>query len=158
MKSWMLNDEYLERMIPLMQPRMETMGDFMSKCWFFFSRNVALTAEELVPKKRSPEEVVPVLQTTLWALEDPGEWNRDRVESAIKRVSEYWEWPIRDVTAPLFMAVMGQPVGPPLFESIDLLGLDLTRARLMKAIDVLGGLSKKKGSKLEKEWAAAGRT
>ena len=157
MKQWLLNDDYLERMIPLMQPRMETMGDFMSKCSFFFSRSVELAGEELVPKKRTPEQVGPVLQTTVWALEEPGDWNRDWVEGAIKRVSDYWEWPIRDVTAPLFVAVMGQRVGPPLFESIDLLGLHLTRARLMKAIEVLGGLSKKKAGKLGKEWRGGSR-
>ena len=155
MKQWLLNDDYIERMIPLMQPRMQTMGDFMSKCWFFFARNVEIDVEALVPAKRQADELAPVLQTAVWALDEPGEWNRDRVESAIKRVSEYWEWPIRDVTAPLFVAVQGQRVGPPLFESIDLLGLDLTRARIIKAIELLGGLSKKKTSKLEKDWTRA---
>ena len=61
--------------------------------------------------------------------------------------------PIRDITAPLFAAIMAQKVGPPLFESIDLLGIDLTRARIMNAMDLLGSLSKKKMSKLEKAWA-----
>ncbi len=152
MKQWLLNDDYLAPMMPLMQPRMETLGDFMAKCSFFLARKVECQAGDLVPKKRTPEEVASVLQTVLWALETTLPWNRDAVEEAIKKVSEFWEWPIRDLTAPLFVAVMGQQVGPPLFESVALLGLDLTRARLLDAINVLGGLSKKKASKLEKDW------
>ena len=152
MKQWLLNDDYLAAMIPLMQPRMETLGDFMEKCWFFFARKVECSAAELVPKKRQPEEVVQVLQTVLWSLERALPWNRDAIEAAIKEVSAFWDWPIRDVTAPLFVAIMGQRVGPPLFESIELLGIDLTRARLLDAIDALGGLSKKKAARLEKNW------
>ena len=152
MKQWLLNDDYLAAMIPLMQPRMETLGDFMAKCWFFFSRKVECSAAELVPKKRQPEEVVQVLQTVLWSLERALPWNRDAIETTIKQVSAFWDWPIRDVTAPLFVAIMGQRVGPPLFESVELLGIDLTRARLLDAINVLGGLSKKKAARLEKDW------
>ena len=148
MKQWLLNDDYLAAMIPLMQPRMETLGDFMEKCWFFFARKVECSAAELVPKKRQPEEVVQVLQTVLWSLERALPWNRDAIEAAIKEVSAFWDWPIRDVTAPLFVAIMGQRVGPPLFESVELLGIDLTRARLLDAINVLGGLSKKKAARL----------
>ena len=153
MKRWLLNDDYIERMIPLMQPRMETLGDLMPKCWCFLSRIVEPTPEDLVPKKRTPEEVVPVLQTVIWSLDQPCDWNRDNVETAVKGVAAYWDWPIRDSPAPRFAAIMAQKVGPPLFESIDLLGIDLTRARIMNAMDLLGSLSKKKMSKLEKAWA-----
>ena len=56
----------------------------------------------------------------------------------------------------MFTAVMGQPVGPPLYESIALLGLDLTRARLLGAMELLGGVSRKKERALEKKWASLG--
>ena len=154
MKGWLLNDDYLSQMIPLMQPRMETLGDFMGKCWFFFARRVDYPPEDLIPKKRQAEEVVQVLQTVLWALEAALPLDAESVEAAIRRVGEFWEWPVRDVTAPLFVAVMGQKIGPPLFESVTLLGLDLARDRLLRAMEALGGLSKKRTAKLEKAWAS----
>ena len=152
MKKWLLNDDYLSRIIPLMQPRMDTFGDFMERCAFFFARKVTFEAQDLVPKKRKPEEVVQVFQTVLWSLEELDSWDGHLVESALKRVAEYWGWPIRDITSPLFTAIMGQRVGPPLYESTALLGIDLTRARLLQAIEALGGLSKKKAARLEKDW------
>ena len=152
LRDWQLNDDYLSEIVPLMQPRMETLGDFAAPTAFFFSRQVSPDAEDLVPKKRNADDVVPVLQTAVWTLEAVEDWDMAGVEAAIARVASHWDWPIRDVTAPLFAAVMGQRVGPPLYESIVLLGPDLSRARLQEAIELLGGLSKKKSRALEKVW------
>jgi glutamyl-tRNA synthetase len=154
LKGWLFNDETLGQLVPLMQERMETLGDFLPKCAFFFARRVECNAEDLVPKKREGQEVVQVLQTVLWTMEGALPFNRDAVEEAVRKVGEFWRWPIREVTAPLFAAIMGQKVGPPLFESIALLGLDLSRARILDAMNVLGGLSKKKAAELEEKWKA----
>ncbi|NKB69411.1 MAG: glutamate--tRNA ligase [Candidatus Latescibacteria bacterium] len=151
LKDWLLNDDYLGQMMPLMHERMETLGDFVPTTSFLLARQVQPKVEDLVPKKRQPEEVSPLLQTVIWAL-DEGDGGRDSVEAAIRQVAAFWDWPIRDVTGPLFAAIMGQRVGPPLFESLELLGGDMARVRIMAAMELLGGLSKKKTAKLEKEW------
>jgi len=119
---------------------------------FFFSRRVEPRVEDLLPKGREVVDVAAMLQTAVWSLETVSPWKRDAIEAAIKRTGEFWNWPIRDVTRPLYTAIMGQPVGPPLYESIVLLDVDLTRARLLEAIETLGGMSKKKVKKLEKDW------
>jgi glutamyl-tRNA synthetase len=155
MKAWLLNDEYLAQMIPLMQERMETLGDFMPKVAFFLARQVTPDVEDLVPKKQQAEEVAPMLQTVIWALDEALVLDRDAAEAAVRRVAQFWDWPIRDVTVPLIVAITGQRVGPPLFESVVLMGPDLVRARLLEAMGVLGGVSKKKASKLEKQWGQA---
>ena len=155
LKGWSLNDDYLAPMIPLMQQRMDTLGDFVPKCAFFFAREVDPSPDELTPGKHPADEVVPMLQTAVWSLDAIEDWNRDAVESALARVAAFWDWPIREVTRPLFVAIMGQGVGPPLYESIALLGADLTRSRLLLAAQALGGLSKKKERSLEKKWGGA---
>ena len=52
------------------------------------------------------------------------------------------------------MAVAGRSSSLPLFDSLELLGRDITRDRLNHAIAVLGGLGKKKLRRLDKELAA----
>ena len=156
LKSWLLNDDYLGEMLPLLQARMETLGDFMPRVAFFLARQVEPGAEDLVPKKREVEEVVAMLQTTVWSLDEVLQWDKEGVETALRGVAEYWEWPVRDVTVPLIAALTGARVGPPLFESAALLGRDLTRMRILDAMAVLGGLSKKKAAKLEKAWKQKG--
>ena len=155
LRDWALNDDSFGSLVPLMQPRMETLGDFLPKCAFLFARRVEPRPEDLVPKKRTPSEVTEALQCVVWALEEMTPWGREGVEAALQMVASAREWPIRDLTRPLYAALMGQPVGPPLYESMVLLGADLTRARILEAIEVLGGLSKKKARRLEKEWTGA---
>lgn len=154
MKRWQLNDRFLRDTLPLMHERMDTLGDYMGKCAFFFTRDLSYEPEELVPKKHSPEEVVQILQTAIWSLDRIDDWNRAAIESALGEVAQFWQWSIRDVTAPLYVATMGQRVGPPLYESMELLKVDLVRVRLLDGIERLGGLSKKKTGQLEKRWQA----
>ncbi len=153
LKSWSLNDDYIQQMVPLMQERMDTLGDFMPKCGFFFAREVPVSSDDMTAAvKREPDEILQMMQTVVWSLDTIDGWDRDGVESALALVAAFWEWPIRDVTKPLFVAIMGQPAGPPLYESVALLGIHVTRVRLRSAIETLGGLSKKKERSLEKKW------
>ena len=105
-----------------------------------------------MPKKREAEDVVQMLQTAVWSLDGLLDWDKEHVEEAIRAVAEYWQWPVRDITVPLTTAMVGTRVGPPLFEAVVLIGQDLMRMRLLQAINAVGGLSKKKAAKLEKEW------
>ena len=52
----------------------------------------------------------------------------------------------------LFATFMGKLQGPPLFDSVGILGKDRTRARLLKSIEFLGGISNKKMDALKKAW------
>ncbi|MEE3234893.1 MAG: glutamate--tRNA ligase [Candidatus Latescibacterota bacterium] len=152
MKQWLVNDEQFVQIISLLQKRMETLGDFMPKAAFFFARDVSPTEEELLPKGREAGELSQMFQTAVWALDGTVEWGTESVESKVRIVADYWGWPVRDVTVPLTVALTGSRVGPPLFETVILLGIDIVRMRLLKGIETLGGLSKKKAKKLEKEW------
>ena len=152
MKAWLLNDEFISQIVPLLQQRMETLGDFMPKAAFFLAREVSPEVDDLVPKKRTADDAVQMLQTAIWTLDAVLEWDRAHVEEAIRSVAQYWEWPVRDVTVPLTAALAGSRVGPPLFDTVLLLGQDIVRMRFLQAMNALGGLSKKKSAKLEKAW------
>ena len=55
---------------------------------------------------------------------------------------------------PVVRRDLGPTVSLPLFDSMAMLGADLTRMRIRDAIDVLGGVSKKLAKKWEKEFRA----
>ena len=93
-----------------------------------------------------------VLQFSLWELEAMQEWNRDNLNQLFVDLAEKLDLKIREVLAPIFIAVSGKPVSPPLFDSMELLGPDMVRARVRHAITILGGVSKKQLKKLEKEY------
>ena len=95
-----------------------------------------------------------VLQFVQWSLENLSEWNREELEQEVFGLAQKMDIKIRDFVAPLFIALSGKPSAVSVIDSMDVLGVDMTRVRLRRALDVLGGVSKKGAKKLEKEFAA----
>ncbi len=152
LKEWRFNDSFIGNVIPLMHKRMETLGDFMPKVGFLFTHDVSYDTESLVPHGRESADIPAVIQTLLWSFENQTEWTPSSIESAIKTVVTFWNWPVRDITGILFTVIMGASVGPPLYESMEILGRDLSRARVLSALELMGGISRNRTKSLEKEW------
>jgi len=152
LKAWHVNDEYFLKTMDMMHARMETLGDFMDKCKFFWMREVAPKAEDLIPKGREAADAAAALQCLLWEFEEKDDWTPAGVERAVSEVVGFFEWKIRDLTGPLFPAIMGEKVGPPLYDSMSVLGKDMCRVRIAAAINLLGAAGKKKLSDLEKRY------
>ncbi len=151
-KNWRCTDRLMSEAVRMMQPRMETIGDYFGKIGFLFSADIDLSQELLIPKKRTIDEIPPVIQTLIYQIDTITEWNAMEIERKVKEVASFWEWPIRDVTSILFGAMTGARVAPPLFDSMTLLGPDLVRRRLHTALGASGGIGKKKEAELEKKW------
>lgn len=68
--------------------------------------------------------------TTAYAT---AEWNHDSLKAVIEQVGEKHGLKLGKVQAPIRVAITGRTVGPPLFESLELLGRETTLARLAAA-------------------------
>lgn len=153
LKDWAFNDTNMERFMPLIHTRIKTFGDFMELCSFFFINNMPYTEELFAVKGLQKEQAAAILQGILWDAEENEGWNSEGIESASKRAAQMFGVNHKKVImALLFSAVQGKRKGPPLFGSVDLLGKDRTRARILGAIQFLGGLSNKKLVSLRKAW------
>ena len=69
-------------------------------------------------------------------------------------LARHHEVKIKDFLGPLFIAISGSSRSFSVVDSMYLIGPDMTRARLRSALEVLGGVSKNLGKRLEKEYAA----
>jgi glutamyl-tRNA synthetase len=78
------------------------------------------------------------------------EWNKDGVETTLRRTAEVLDAKLKDVIRPMYIAITGQPQGVPLFDAIVHLGRDIIRERLRHAMELLGPASKKE----VEAWAA----
>ena len=74
------------------------------------------------------------------------------VEHLMQSLAECLELKIRDFLFPLFVAMSGKAVSTSVIESLSIIGLDISRARIRHGIEVLGGISKKQTKNLEKEY------
>ncbi|MGB1740355.1 MAG: glutamate--tRNA ligase [Pseudomonadales bacterium] len=152
LQAWALNRERLLEVIPLIKERIEVFSDLAPMTGFFLEGMPKIGADSFEKLKTEPSDTLKVLQFSLWYLEQTNDWKSSGLQSGLRHLSDNMGLKIRDFLAPLFIAVSGQPVAPPLFDSMVVLGPDMTRARIRHALSTLGGVSKKQTKKLEAEY------
>jgi len=153
--KWGFSDEKMKRLMPLVHTRIKTFGEFIELCDFFFINHIPLTEELLCPKSLPPHVSAMLLQCMIWSMDEQENWGREGFEAASRQVAEAFGVNHKKVIMRiLFGTITGRHQGPPLFDSVDILGKDRTRARLLKGIEFLGGISNKKMADLTKKWEA----
>jgi glutamyl-tRNA synthetase len=151
--DWKFNEGFMRKLMPLIHSRIKTFSDFLQLCDFFFITDMKYTPELLCPKGQTPEMTSPLLQGMIWSLDAQEDWSGSAFEKASHEVAEVFGVHHKKVVIPLlFAAIMGKHMGPPLFDSVTLLGKDMTRVRLMGSIEALGGISNKRMDQLKKGW------
>lgn len=153
-KKWGFNDEKMEKLIPLCHTRMKTFGEFIELCDFLFINHVPRSENLLCPQDFSKEKSAMLLQCMIWSMDEKENWGKEGFHLASREVSEAFGVNHKKIMIPiLFGTIMGRHHGLPLFDSVELLGKDRTRVRLLSAIEFLGGISNKKTESLSKHWA-----
>lgn len=153
--NWAYNENYVNQILPHIQKRVDVLSDVAPAAAFLFSGDMPVTAEDFEQGCKTPkEELVKQLQFILWKLEQQREWERDNLFADLKGLADYFEVKIKDFLAPVFIAIAGTTASISVMDSMTILGPDLSRARIRKAIEILGGVSKKQMKKLDKEFAA----
>lgn len=152
-KEWGFRDEFMEKLIPLCQTRMKTFSEFMELCSFFFVDHLSYEEGLFAIKSLPQDKIALLLQGLILSLDEQQNWTGEGVQRASHEVAEKFGVSHKKVIMPLlFGSLMGKSSGPPLFSSVDLLGKDRTRVRLMRAIDHCGGISGKKQDELTHMW------
>ena len=150
--DWAYNEANLMKVLPHAQKRMEILSDFAPLAGFLVSGTLPLSEASFAQLKGEREELVKLLQFALWRLEALRHWSRDTIWDDLKRLADSLEVKIKELLAPLFVAIAGSSASFSVVDSMELLGPDMSRARLRHAIEVLGGVSKKAAKRLEKEY------
>ncbi len=155
LKQWTFNDEFMQRLMPLVHTRIKTFGDFMKLCDFLFINELDYTPELFQIGQLEPVQVAYILQAMIWYLEENECWTSEGVNEGSREVAKRFGVNHKKAVMPaLFGSLMGKRRGPPLFDSVTFLGKERTRARFLQAIEFLGGISKKKLDTLRKSWDA----
>ena len=119
--------------VPLIKERMATLVEARELIAFLFADTVDPEPALLVPKKREPMDAITALSRVTVLLRFVEPFVAPAIEQAIAAVAAELGWTIRDLTISIRAAVTGRKIGPPLYESIALLGKDRTLTRLLAA-------------------------
>ncbi len=149
LQDWRLGRETLARIVPLVHQRLETLSDWGRLTAPFFTEEISFDPALVKIKKKEPEEVLEILQLCVWRLGQLRDFSAASIKALFEELTSTFEIKLRDLCLPFYVALSGSTVWTPLFDSMEILGPDLVRLRLRRAIAALGGLSTKKLKALE---------
>ena len=133
---------HLKAFLPFAKQRMETLSDIAPLGSYLISGMLPISADDLRAAGIEEDRLAEVLQYALWRLESVQQWNRDNIFNALKAVADSMEIKLKPFLAPLFIAIAGSSASISVMDSMNLLGADMSRARLRHAIELLGGIGK----------------
>ncbi|MCB1854301.1 MAG: glutamate--tRNA ligase, partial [Halieaceae bacterium] len=126
--DWAYNEANLMKVLPHAQKRMEILSDFAPLTGFLVSGTLPLSEASFAQLKGEREELVKLLQFALWRLEALRHWSRDTIWDDLKRLADSLEVKIKELLAPLFVAIAGSSASFSVVDSMELLGPDMSRA------------------------------
>ena len=123
-------EERIRAAAPLVQEKIERLGQFPDFAGFLFERWNGNDAESMETGVTLDADVLAAAEETLAGVEP---FTAEAIEQALRDLAERVGQKPRQAFQPIRVAVTGSTVSPGLFESIELLGRDETLARIRGA-------------------------
>ena len=130
------NHDLFVQAAPLVQTRVVTLSEVPAMVDFLFLADPVI--DETAWTKTMGVDFARDVLTDFSAALTTAEWNHDALKSILEQWTESRELKLGKTQAPIRVAMTGRTVGPPLFESMELLGRDESIRRLTNAINRLG--------------------
>jgi glutamyl-tRNA synthetase len=128
--------EVFARMAALVQERVSTLSEVPAMVDFLFLEDPPIDPDSW-QKAIGRDELAPLILRDAVAVYGVCEWTRDELHRTTAEIGEAHGRALGKAQAPVRVAVTGKRVGPPLFESLEVLGRDETVRRLTVAIHKL---------------------
>lgn len=132
-----VDDSTLLKVTPLIRERLVTLDDCLAFAAFFFKETVEPNPEELIAKGLDAKRSAEVARRAYRILEAGPDLSHERCEPPLRAYVEESGLSANQVFGILRVAVTGQKVSPPLFESMEIIGREKVLGRLNKAIELL---------------------
>jgi glutamyl-tRNA synthetase len=137
--DWRLNKDYLVQVLPLVRERIKKLDEVIPATEYFFSGDLdysSVLAEMVVPDV-APAAVGKGLLDFVERFEARAEWSKDMLEDVARAWADAHQWKTKHAFMLLRLAVTGRKASPPLFETMTVLGKEITRRRLRRAAEVV---------------------
>jgi len=135
--GYRVDDPTLLAITPLIQERLVTLDDCIAFGGFFFQENVEPKPEELVAKGLDAKQSAGVARRAYEILAGLPEISHATAEPPLRELVEKLKLKPNQVFGILRVALTGQTVSPPLFESMEVIGKEKVLERVRKAIEIL---------------------
>jgi glutamyl-tRNA synthetase len=130
----------LTRITPHIQERMKTLKDAKDQIRFLFTDDIGYETKLLIPKKSDRASTAEALVRARAVLTEIEPFTSAGIRPRLEALAEELAWPRRDLNGTIRMAITGREVGPPLYESLEVLGKGKSLKRIEMAQDLLLGV------------------
>ena len=134
-----VDDEVLRKIIPLIRERLVTLDDCLYFAQWFFMEKVTPRVEELLGKDLDATHSAQVARKVYDVLSSVEEFSPQIMEPPMRALVEELGLNNSQVFGIIRVAVTGQAVSPPLFESMAIVGREKVLERVKAAISILEG-------------------
>ena len=122
--------EKLARITPLIRERIKLLGDVLTAADFFFVDQLPpYDPAELIPQKGDAAMAKKVLLKAREVLSQT-EFKHDPLDQSLRAAAQELGLKAGQMFQPIRVAVCGRKNAPPLFETLEVLGRDVTLARI----------------------------
>ncbi|MGZ9234650.1 MAG: glutamate--tRNA ligase [Anaerolineales bacterium] len=132
-----VDNETLLKVTPLIRERLVTLDDCIPFAAFFFKETVEPNPQELIAKGLDAKQSAEVARKAYEILASLPQLSHQTAEPPMREFVEKSGLSANQVFGILRVAVTGQKVSPPLFESIEIIGKEKVLERLQRAIRIL---------------------
>ena len=132
-----VDDDTLLKVTPLIRERLVTLDDSVAFAGFFFKETVEPNAEDLIAKGLDAKQSAEIARKSYDILVSLPELSHQIAEPPMREFVETSGLSANQVFGILRVAVTGQKVSPPLFESMEVIGKQKVLGRLRRAITLL---------------------
>jgi glutamyl-tRNA synthetase len=132
-----VNDDVLLKIVPLLRERLVTLDDCLAFGGFFFKEDVEPTPADLIAKGLDAKQSAQVASKAYSILSGLTEFTHAQAEPPLRAFVEETGLNANQVFGILRVAVTGQKISPPLFESMEIIGQAKCLQRIQNAIEVL---------------------
>ncbi|HLB50356.1 MAG TPA: glutamate--tRNA ligase [Anaerolineales bacterium] len=133
------DENALIRIAPIIQGRIETLDESVSMAGFFFRPEVKYDSASLIPKGMDAASALAALQKSAALLRALPDLTHSTTEPPMRALADELKLKPGQLFGILRVAITGQTVSPPLFETIALLDRDTVFKRLEQAENMLSG-------------------
>lgn len=133
-----VNIELLLKLIPVIKVRIKTLNDIVDMAGFFFDEEFSpATPEQLIQKKMDVESTKLALEASYNALVEIDNFEHQALYEQMKSLAQEIGLKNGQLFGVQRVAITGQAVSPPTFETMEILGKETTLDRLKLALESL---------------------
>jgi glutamyl-tRNA synthetase len=138
--GWRINKQFLMKLVPLVRERIKRLDELVPLTEYFFSGDLDYTpvSADMKIDGASNADLKKALLAFVEAFEARDGWTKDMLEEVGAKWLDDHKWTLKQGYPLLRLAVTGRKASPPLFETMVVLGKEVTRRRLRRAAEWIG--------------------